>query len=88
MERNFPDGLEVPPGQEGKRRLEAIISCNADRKVTWVQSYVSADHRTTFCVYDAPNPEAVRLTARANGLPVDRIVEISVLDPYPFHTTV
>jgi hypothetical protein len=49
---------------------------------------VSADHRTTFCVYDAPNPEAVRLTARANGLPVDRIVEISVLDPYPFHTTV
>lgn len=88
MERNFPDGLEVAPGAEGKRKLEAIISCNADRKVTWVQSYVSADHRTTFCVYDAPNPEAVRLTARANGLPVDRIVEISVLDPYPFHTTV
>lgn len=88
MERNFPDGLEVPPGPEGKRRLEAIISCNADRKVTWVQSYVSADHRTTFCVYDAPNPEAVRLTARANGLPVDRIFEISVLDPYPFHTTI
>lgn len=77
----------VPAGPEGRKQLEAIISCNGDRKVTWVLSYVSTDRRTSFCVYDAPNPEAVRLTARANGLPVDRIVEISVLDPYPFHAT-
>lgn len=55
--------------------------------MTWVHSYVSTDRQSTFCIYDAPNPEAIRLTARANGLPVDRIVEVCVLDPYPFHTS-
>lgn len=76
----------MPPGKEGGKRLEAIIACNADRKVTWVLSYVSKDKRMTLCVYDAPNPEAIRLTARANGLPVDHIIEVSVLDPYAFRS--
>lgn len=46
---------------------------------------MSSDRKTSFCIYDAPSPEAIRLTARANGLTVDRITEISVLDPYAFH---
>ena len=50
--------------------------------VTWVHSYVSEDKKTTFCVYDAPTPDAIRATAAANDLPVDRITEVSVLDPY------
>lgn len=86
VERTFRDGLDVLPGEEGRKRLEAIICCNADRKVTWVHSYVSTDRRTALCVYDAPSPEAIRLTARANGLPVDRIIEVTVLDPYSYHT--
>jgi len=45
---------------------------------------VSDDKSTTFCVYDAPTPEAIRKTAAANGLPVDRITQVRVLDPY-FH---
>jgi hypothetical protein len=48
---------------------------------------VSLDRGFSYCVYDAPSPEAVRRTARSNGLPVDRIVEVSVLDPYAFHVT-
>jgi hypothetical protein len=50
--------------------------------VTWVHSYVSTDKQTTYCVYDGPNPEAIRQAATANGLPVDRISEVRVLDPY------
>jgi hypothetical protein len=83
--RTFLSGLEVPIGQEGKRRLGGIIACNSDRGITWLRSYVSTDREMSFCIYDAPGPEAIRLAARANGLPIDRIVEISVLDPYPFH---
>jgi len=83
--RTFPNGLEVPIGPEGKRRLGGIIACNSDRGITWLRSYVSSDRGTSFCIYDAPGPEAIRLAARANGLPIDRIIEISVLDPYPFH---
>jgi Protein of unknown function (DUF4242) len=50
--------------------------------VTWVHSYVSADKSTTFCVYDGPSPEAIRRVAELNQLPVDRITEVRVLDPY------
>ena len=47
-----------------------------------MQSYVSGDDRTTWCVYDAPRPEAIRAVAGHNRLPVDRITEVHVLDPY------
>jgi hypothetical protein len=50
--------------------------------VTWVHSYVSADKKKTFCVYDAPAPEAIRHAASRNKLPVQRITEVRVLDPY------
>jgi hypothetical protein len=52
--------------------------------VTWLQSYVTPDRKRTFCVYDAPTPEAIRRVAERNKLPVDRIIEVRVLDPY-FH---
>ena len=49
---------------------------------TWVHSYVTEDKKKTFCVYDAPSPEAIRRAARRNNLPVDQITEVRVLDPY------
>ena len=47
-----------------------------------MRSYVSADKRTTFCIYDAPTPEAIRKTSARNELPVDQIIQVRVLDPY------
>jgi hypothetical protein len=47
-----------------------------------VHSYVTDDKGKTFCIYDAPSPEAIRTAAGLNGLPVDRITEVRVLDPY------
>ena len=60
----------------------AIVRRNAENGVTWLHSYVSADASRTFCVYEAPSPEAVRRAARRNGLPTDRITQVHVLDPY------
>jgi Protein of unknown function (DUF4242) len=60
----------------------AVVDTNSDSGVTWVHSYVSADKSTTFCVYDGPSPEAIRRVAELNKLPVDRITEVRVLDPY------
>jgi hypothetical protein len=62
-----------------------VVDVNAAEGVTWVQSYVTDERSKTFCVYDGPTPEAIRSTAARNGLPVDRISEVRVLDPYFHH---
>jgi hypothetical protein len=82
VERTFPEGLSIPAGVEGAALCLAIVERNADEGVTWVHSYVSDDRAMTFCVYDAPSPEAIRKTAARNDLPVDRITQVHVLDPY------
>jgi len=82
VERTFTDGLPIPAGGEGAALCSAVVERNADEGVTWVHSYVSDDREKTFCIYDAPTPEAVRKTAARNDLPVDRITQVRVLDPY------
>ena len=82
VERTFPNGLGLPISEEGEAAARGIIGCNADVNVTWVHSYVSEDKKTTFCIYDGPSPESIRQAAERNGLPVDRITKVSVLDPY------
>ena len=85
VERTFAQGLNVPVTDAGAQACARIVACNGEQAVTWLHSYVSADRTKTYCVYDAPSPEAVRQVAHRNGLPVDRIIEVSVLDPYFYH---
>ncbi len=82
VERTFPDGLRFPIDESGKKAAAKVVDTNAGEGVTWVHTYVSDDDRSTFCVYDGPSPEAIRRVAERNGLPVDRITEVRVLDPY------
>ena len=82
VQRTFPEGLHIPVTNGGAAVCAGVVEQNAEEGVTWVHSYVSADKRMTFCVYDAPDPEAVRKTAARNQLPVDEITEVRVLDPY------
>jgi hypothetical protein len=80
VERTFPEGLGITSGWD-----EAVVERNAQEGVTWIHSYVTDDKQRTFCVYDAPTPEAVRTVAARNGLPVNGIDEVRVLDPYFHH---
>ena len=82
VERTFLDGLEIPMNAEGARACLAVVGNNLQEKVTWVHSYVTPDKTKTFCIYDGPSPEAVRRAAQRNSLPVDRVIEVRVLDPY------
>ncbi|MBI5965139.1 MAG: DUF4242 domain-containing protein [Chloroflexi bacterium] len=81
VERTF--NLEGDPGVPGpddslQKHLD-FAENNSLNGVTWVQSYISLDNRKSFCIYDAPSPEAIRSASSRNGLPVDRITEVSVL---------
>ena len=82
VERTFPNGLNIPQNEEGAKVCMTVVGNNTKDDVTWVHSYVSDDKKKTFCIYDAPTPDAVRKVAEVNGLPVDKITEVRVLDPY------
>ena len=84
VERTFPEGLLIPMNDQGAQVCLTLIGTNAQDGVTWVHSYVTHDKMKTFCIYDAPSPEAIRKVAQRNNLPVDRITEVSVLNPYFF----
>ena len=82
VERDFAEGLVIPINAEGAKACLNVVEANLTDGVTWVHSYVSTDKKKTFCVYDGPNPEAIRRAAGKTNLPVNKISEVRVLDPY------
>jgi hypothetical protein len=82
VERTFRDGLHIPIDEVGAGVCRSVVEANAAELATWVHSYVSEDNTKTFCIYDGPDPEAIRRAAKLNQLPVDSITRVTVLDPY------
>jgi Protein of unknown function (DUF4242) len=82
VERTFPEGLIIPVNEQGAQVCLGVVGGNSTVGVTWLHSYVTEDKKKTFCIYDGPDPESIRKAAEKNGLPVDRIIKVSVLDPY------
>ena len=81
IEREFPPGVGLDSAATAELREEEVER-NGALGVTWLHSYVSDDGRRTFCVYEGPSPEAIRAAAARNRLPVERITQVRVLDPY------
>jgi hypothetical protein len=82
VQRTFPGGLAIPATLAGAKACQRVVDVNAVLGVTWLHSYVSEDLETSVDVYDGPDPEAIRLAADRNDLPLDRITRVTVLDPY------
>ncbi len=82
VERTFPEGLHIPVDGDGEKIRERVVDRNAELGVTWIHSYVSENKTKTFCVYDGPDPEAIRSAASVTGLPIDTITRVTVFDPY------
>ncbi len=87
VERTFPETLALPGPEAAAQVRQTFIENNARDGVTWVHSYVVPGRRKSFCICDAPTPEAVRRAAMRNDLPIDRITEVRVLDPYFYLST-
>lgn len=82
IERTLPEGVGIPANAEGAATCRVLVERNLGAAVTWLHSYVSADDKTMFCVYEAPDPESIRAAAARSGLPVDQITQVRVVDPY------
>jgi hypothetical protein len=57
--------------------LEGINRINTDEGVRWLYSFLSADKRKTYCLYEADSSDAIRRAASRAGLPADVIVEVT-----------
>jgi cell division inhibitor SulA len=54
---------------------------NDDVGVRWLYSFLSADKKKTYCLYEAPSAELIREAAQRNGLPADVVIEVDELRP-------
>jgi hypothetical protein len=71
IERRFAEQLEMT--SEDVRLIEEI---NADEGVNWLFSFLSADRHRSYCLYEAPSPDAIITAARRAGIPADAVTEV------------
>jgi hypothetical protein len=72
IERRFADELDVT-----LEVAAGINRVNEDEGVRWLYSFLSADKRKTYCLYEAPSADAIRRAAVRAGIPADEITEVS-----------
>lgn len=71
IERTFADQLELTTDD-----VRLIDEINADEGVRWLFSFLSADRRRTYCLYEAPSPDAIVAAAERASIPSDVVVEV------------
>jgi hypothetical protein len=71
IERTYAERVEPYLGA-----FEELNEINANEGVRWLYSFLSLDHRKSFCLYEAPTAEIIMSAAAAAGIPADRVVEV------------
>ena len=79
IERNFAEQLQL-----STESVRLVGEINSQLGVHWLFSFLSADKKKTYCLYEAPHPEAIREAARRANLPADVIVEVTDVRPEAF----
>jgi hypothetical protein len=76
IERSFAEQLDLT-GED----VRVIEDINADEGVNWLFSFLSADRRRSYCLYEAPSPDQIIAAAKRADVPVDQVVEVSKFQP-------
>lgn len=79
IERNFAEQIEL-----SKEGVDGINAVNIEEENRWLFSFLSADKKKSYCLYEAPSIEAIRKAAERLGLPADVITEVSEIRPEAF----
>jgi hypothetical protein len=72
IERRFADQLDLSSDE-----VDLLEDINADEGVSWLYSFLSADRHRSYCLYEAPSPDAIIAAARRAGIPADVVTEVS-----------
>jgi len=76
IERSFADEIDLSADD-----VNALTRINSDVGVQWLYSFLSADKRKSYCLYEAANADAIREAARRAGLPADVVIAVDQLRP-------
>jgi hypothetical protein len=81
IEREIPGAGNLSPQDlHGISQKSCGILSEMGPQIQWVESFVTADK--VYCIYIAPNEEAVREHAQKGGFPANRISEVkTMIDP-------
>ena len=79
IERSFAQDVVLDDASAAR-----IREVNDEIGIQWIYSFLSADKRKTYCLYEAPNAEAIRVAARRLDVPADAIIPVSQLRPEQF----
>jgi hypothetical protein len=71
IERRFAEQVELDKATAGE-----ITRINDEEGIKWIFSFLSADKLKTYCLYEAPNAEAIRVAAKRLNIPADTIIEV------------
>ena len=72
IERTFAEQLDMTSDD-----VKLVEEINADEGVSWMFSFLSADRHRTYCLYEAPSPNAILTAAKRAGIPADVVTEVS-----------
>src|ERR1044072_8039955 len=72
IERNFAEQLDV-----SKETASTIKQVNDELSLRWVFSFLSADKKKTYCLYEAPSAEAIREAAPRSNPPADLVIQLA-----------
>lgn len=79
IERNFAEPLNLTQAD-----VDGLQLINDEEGVRWLTSFVQLDRKKSYCVCEAPDPEALRAQARRAGIPADVIVAVDQVRPEAF----
>jgi hypothetical protein len=74
IERNFAQEVMLDDAD-----LQNIKQINDEIGIQWLFSFLSADRRKTYCLYEAPNAEAIRVAAGRLNVPADVIIPVGTI---------
>jgi hypothetical protein len=81
IEREIPGAGKLSPQElQALSNKSCTVLNRMGPQIQWMQSYVTDDK--VYCIYVAPNEEAVREHARQAGFPANKVSRVrSVIDP-------
>jgi len=79
IERHFAEQLDMTTDT-----VREVTDINAEVGAHWLFSFLSADKKKTYCLYEASSAAVIREAAQRAGLPADVVVEVAQINPDAF----